>query len=272
MHILIYVCTYYIFLELITHQSSRTIKSSKPSQPSTFLSLQMATTAESVVQSLKARAAGSAVEVWVNGRLFTVPDPSPETTLLEFLRANGLTGTKLGCGEVSKGNSKVANKRGRKAWKMSVSAQHQRRGLWLASDVPPVALATRRCVDSPAVSFLRRLRRCTLACRRLPRRLAHFPLLGLATSPLGAGARNTPTTRPMAHLIPPRRARNDTHKGGCGACTVMMSQQISADGKPVHVPLNACLAPLCAMDRCHITTTEGIGGIRQVRSHSLKGG
>ncbi len=31
--------------------------------------------------------------------------------------------------------------------------------------------------------------------------------------------------------------------------------------RPRHVSLNACLAPLCALDRCHVVTVEGIGGM-----------
>mmetsp|Transcript_3556 Transcript_3556/g.4461 ORF Transcript_3556/g.4461 Transcript_3556/m.4461 type:complete len:1478 (+) Transcript_3556:68-4501(+) len=90
------------------------------------------------------------IEVWINGKLHRVNEPNPQTTLLEYLRNTGLTGTKLGCGE-----------------------------------------------------------------------------------------------------------------GGCGACTVMISQKDLSTGLPQHVSINACLAPLCSMDRCHVTTVEGIGGIRQ---------
>lgn len=45
-----------------------------------------------------------------------------------------------------------------------------------------------------------------------------------------------------------------------------MVSQVVGTGKTVkHVSLNACLAPLCSMDRCHVTTVEGIGGIHEVR-------
>lgn len=43
----------------------------------------------------------SYIEVWINGKVHKVYDPNPQTTLLEYLRSTGLTGTKLGCGEVS---------------------------------------------------------------------------------------------------------------------------------------------------------------------------
>ncbi|KDD76802.1 hypothetical protein H632_c100p4, partial [Helicosporidium sp. ATCC 50920] len=37
--------------------------------------------------------------VYINGKRFDLPTDRPEYTLLHFLRENGLTGTKLGCGE-----------------------------------------------------------------------------------------------------------------------------------------------------------------------------
>jgi xanthine dehydrogenase/oxidase len=39
--------------------------------------------------------------VYINGRRTTIRNVKPETTLLQYLRQMGLTGTKLGCGEVS---------------------------------------------------------------------------------------------------------------------------------------------------------------------------
>lgn len=36
---------------------------------------------------------------YVNGSREEVENPDPNTTLLEYLRKNGWTGTKLGCGE-----------------------------------------------------------------------------------------------------------------------------------------------------------------------------
>lgn len=50
-------------------------------------------------------------------------------------------------------------------------------------------------------------------------------------------------------------------QGGCGACTVMLSYNDKATGKPVHIPVNACLRPLCAVDAMMVTTTEGIGTV-----------
>ncbi|MBX3170216.1 MAG: molybdopterin-dependent oxidoreductase [Candidatus Eremiobacteraeota bacterium] len=48
-------------------------------------------------------------------------------------------------------------------------------------------------------------------------------------------------------------------QGGCGACTVMVSQQV--DGKVVHRGVNACLKALCSLDGMTVTTTEGIGNV-----------
>src|SRR5277367_1703527 len=51
-------------------------------------------------------------------------------------------------------------------------------------------------------------------------------------------------------------------QGGCGACTVMLSQRDVATGAPVHRAVNSCLRPLCAVDGMVVTTTEGIGSVR----------
>ncbi|KAH7488230.1 hypothetical protein PRIC1_007652 [Phytophthora ramorum] len=48
-------------------------------------------------------------------------------------------------------------------------------------------------------------------------------------------------------------------EGGCGACTVMVSRFDAASGRVRHVSVNSCLAPLCAMDACAVTTVEGVG-------------
>src|SRR5260221_13225622 len=52
-------------------------------------------------------------------------------------------------------------------------------------------------------------------------------------------------------------------QGGCGACTVMLSHHDPATGAPVHRAVNACLRPLCAVDGMMVTTTEGIGNVRE---------
>ncbi|WP_156120389.1 2Fe-2S iron-sulfur cluster-binding protein [Neosynechococcus sphagnicola] len=50
-------------------------------------------------------------------------------------------------------------------------------------------------------------------------------------------------------------------QGGCGACTVMLSQLAPGTGRPVHRAVNACLRPLCAVDGMMVTTIEGIGNV-----------
>ncbi|HEY9731963.1 MAG TPA: molybdopterin cofactor-binding domain-containing protein [Drouetiella sp.] len=50
-------------------------------------------------------------------------------------------------------------------------------------------------------------------------------------------------------------------QGGCGACTVMLSHRDRKTGEAVHRPINSCLKPLCAVDGCVVTTTEGIGNV-----------
>ena len=48
-------------------------------------------------------------------------------------------------------------------------------------------------------------------------------------------------------------------EGGCGICTVSLVQA-GPSGDLVTVPINACLRRLCAVDGCHIVTTQGLGG------------
>jgi xanthine dehydrogenase large subunit len=50
----------------------------------------------------------SAFEFTLNGRIVRVADVSPNTTLLDFLRNSGLTGSKEGCAEGDCGACSVA--------------------------------------------------------------------------------------------------------------------------------------------------------------------
>eukprot|EP00903_Cladosiphon_okamuranus_P009641 g9174.t1 len=52
-------------------------------------------------------------------------------------------------------------------------------------------------------------------------------------------------------------------EGGCGACTVMVSAFDSDKKEIKHNAVNACLAPVCSVDWCHVTTVEGVGNMRQ---------
>ncbi|XP_020282076.1 xanthine dehydrogenase [Pseudomyrmex gracilis] len=51
-------------------------------------------------------------------------------------------------------------------------------------------------------------------------------------------------------------------EGGCGACTVMVSRFDRDSNKVVHMAVNACLTPVCAMHGLAVTTVEGIGSTR----------
>ncbi len=45
-------------------------------------------------------------------------------------------------------------------------------------------------------------------------------------------------------------------EGGCGACTVVVSQLNPTTGKLYHASVNACLAPLVSVDGKHVITGE----------------
>ncbi|XP_050304553.1 xanthine dehydrogenase-like [Anthonomus grandis grandis] len=51
-------------------------------------------------------------------------------------------------------------------------------------------------------------------------------------------------------------------EGGCGACTVMVSKYERKQCKEIHIPVNACLAPVCSMHGLAVTTVEGIGSTK----------
>ncbi|XP_032242989.2 xanthine dehydrogenase/oxidase-like [Nematostella vectensis] len=48
-------------------------------------------------------------------------------------------------------------------------------------------------------------------------------------------------------------------EGGCGCCTVVVTKADPVTNKPMTMPVNSCLWPLCNADGVSITTTEGIG-------------
>ncbi|KAL8768355.1 MAG: hypothetical protein Q9209_005389 [Squamulea sp. 1 TL-2023] len=50
-------------------------------------------------------------------------------------------------------------------------------------------------------------------------------------------------------------------EGGCGACTVVVSQFNPTTKKLYHASVNACLAPLVSVDGKHVITVEGIGNV-----------
>ncbi|KAA6414390.1 MAG: xanthine dehydrogenase [Lasallia pustulata] len=51
-------------------------------------------------------------------------------------------------------------------------------------------------------------------------------------------------------------------EGGCGACTVVVSQFNPTTKKIYHASINACLAPLVSVDGKHVITVEGIGNVK----------
>ena len=51
-------------------------------------------------------------------------------------------------------------------------------------------------------------------------------------------------------------------EGGCGACTVVVSQFNPTTKKIYHASVNACLAPLIRVDGKHVITVEGIGNVK----------
>jgi xanthine dehydrogenase iron-sulfur cluster and FAD-binding subunit A len=57
-------------------------------------------------------------------------------------------------------------------------------------------------------------------------------------------------------------------EGGCGACTVLISQCLDRQsGYLDHRTVNACLAPICSVDGCHIITVEGLGSVAKSNLH-----
>uniref|UniRef100_A0A9J2Q8P4 xanthine dehydrogenase n=1 Tax=Ascaris lumbricoides TaxID=6252 RepID=A0A9J2Q8P4_ASCLU len=54
------------------------------------------------------------------------------------------------------------------------------------------------------------------------------------------------------------------NEGGCGACTVMVSEQNPLSKQIRHYSVNACLTPLCSVFGKAVTTVEGIGNTRKL--------
>ncbi|KAF2463473.1 xanthine dehydrogenase/oxidase [Lindgomyces ingoldianus] len=52
-------------------------------------------------------------------------------------------------------------------------------------------------------------------------------------------------------------------EGGCGACTVVISQFNPTTKQIYHASVNACLAPLVSVDGKHVITVEGIGNVKR---------
>lgn len=52
-------------------------------------------------------------------------------------------------------------------------------------------------------------------------------------------------------------------EGGCGACTIVVSQYNPTTKEIYHASVNACLAPLASLDGKHVITIEGIGNTKR---------
>ncbi|KEY69694.1 hypothetical protein S7711_03180 [Stachybotrys chartarum IBT 7711] len=52
-------------------------------------------------------------------------------------------------------------------------------------------------------------------------------------------------------------------EGGCGACTIVVSQFNPTTDQIYHASVNACLAPLVSLDGKHVITIEGIGNSKR---------
>src|SRR5436190_10962361 len=52
-------------------------------------------------------------------------------------------------------------------------------------------------------------------------------------------------------------------QGGCGGCTVILSDWDEKEKKEHHRAINSCLRPLIAVDGMVVTTVEGTGGARR---------
>src|SRR5436190_24161436 len=52
-------------------------------------------------------------------------------------------------------------------------------------------------------------------------------------------------------------------QGGCGGCTVILSEWNDEENKVNHLAINSCLRPVCAIGGLSVTTVEGTGAARK---------
>ena len=52
-------------------------------------------------------------------------------------------------------------------------------------------------------------------------------------------------------------------QGGCGGCTVILSEWNDKKNEPEHLAINSCLRPVCALGGLSVTTVEGTGAARK---------
>ncbi|KJH50089.1 2Fe-2S iron-sulfur cluster-binding domain protein [Dictyocaulus viviparus] len=60
------------------------------------------------------------------------------------------------------------------------------------------------------------------------------------------------------------------NEGGCGACTVMISDIDVINNEIRHYSVNACLMPICTVFGKAITTVEGIGSVIGKKLHPIQ--
>ncbi|KHJ94048.1 putative xanthine dehydrogenase, small subunit [Oesophagostomum dentatum] len=60
------------------------------------------------------------------------------------------------------------------------------------------------------------------------------------------------------------------NEGGCGACTVMISEISLRDNQIRHYSANACLMPICGVFGKAVTTVEGLGSVVSKRLHPVQ--
>src|SRR5689334_2705293 len=65
---------------------------------------------------------------------------------------------------------------------------------------------------------------------------------------------------PVVNLAGPKKPCG---QGGCGGCTVIVSQWNHNTGQEEHLAVNSCLKPLIAVDGLVVTTVEGTGAARK---------
>jgi xanthine dehydrogenase/oxidase len=56
-------------------------------------------------------------------------------------------------------------------------------------------------------------------------------------------------------------AKKGCGQGGCGACTVILSEWNKEEKKAEHRSINSCLRPVCALEGLSVTTIEGTGSV-----------
>ncbi|PHN03658.1 molybdopterin cofactor-binding domain-containing protein [Flavilitoribacter nigricans] len=64
-------------------------------------------------------------------------------------------------------------------------------------------------------------------------------------------------------------AKKGCGQGGCGACTIILSQWNPEKREAEHRSINSCLRPVCALGGLSVTTIEGTGGVDHVSARHL---